>query len=178
MRLRARAEALCFKGNRVLCAFAPEGYVVFPGGGIDVDESAREAARREAAEESDRRVSDLHVAHPPTVQLWPPGYANGTWSKDYQGGLTYWMTGSASEDPIHVNPKERHKDFMPGFAWRPIDEVLLRLKRELDGDWAEDSKVRVQILEAHLQIDRKIKVAAAIPLCVRYGVPELKGCMS
>jgi 8-oxo-dGTP pyrophosphatase MutT (NUDIX family) len=165
MRLRPRSEVLCFKGNKVLAGIADKGFVMFPGGGIDPNESAIEAAKREAYEEADRRVINCNAAHPPTVQKWPEDYAasnEGKWGKGFDGGITYWMTGSCG-DHVHEDPKERHEDFEEEFKWMPVDEVMAKLKEELgdDTDWADDVKVRIKILETHKDMMRRHKVACA-----------------
>lgn len=154
MKLRARAEVLIFKRNRVLCAI--KHYVMFPGGGIDVKESALDAARRETFEETGRKLVHASVAHPPTTQIWPKGYQKG---KDYDGGFSYWMTGSAADIP--VSPYERHKDFETKMDWLPVKEVIQKLKTESakDESWGDDVKVRIKILETHLDMQREHKEA-------------------
>lgn len=148
MKLRPRSEVICFKRNRVLCAMKPD-YVCFPGGGVDPKESPVEAAKREGREEAGREIINCTPAHPPTVQLWPEGYAKDKpWAKGHTGGFTFWMTGSTSENP--VPPSDRHKDYEPLMDWHPVRVVLQRLKKHLTGDWADDNKVRIAILEAHL----------------------------
>ena len=163
MRLRPRAEVISTKENRVLAGYNQEkGYVIFPGGGIDPNESAIEAAKREAFEEADRVLINCTVAHPPTVQVWPEDYAasnEGKWGKGFHGGLTYWMTGSTSKDPFHADPAERHEDYEEIFEWKPIREVIARLKQDLHGDWAEDVKVRLKVLETHLDMQKRHKEA-------------------
>jgi 8-oxo-dGTP pyrophosphatase MutT (NUDIX family) len=159
MRLRPRAEVICFKDNKVLCNLN-RSYVVFPGGGIDPKESAIEAAKREAREEAARRVINCTIAHEPTVQIWPKGYAEtkgGKWAAGYDGGLTHWMTGSTSEEP----QAEKHPDFEPGFAWHPVAEVLARLKREgaKESAWADDVRARIEILTAHQDLKVRLKEA-------------------
>lgn len=177
MRLRPRAEVICFKGNKVLAGYHAKGYTLFPGGGIDPGESAIEAAKREAMEEADRRVITCTVAHPPTVQRWPDGYAEKKpWSKGYDGGLTYWMTGSTSEEHAHADPAQRHKDFEPIFSWHRIDEVLARLKGEVgtNSDWADDARVRIAVLQAHQELARPrqdTKRAAWLPMASTVAAP-------
>jgi 8-oxo-dGTP pyrophosphatase MutT (NUDIX family) len=152
VKLRPRAEVISIKGNKVLAGIASGGYVVFPGGGIDPGESAVHAAKRECLEEADRALINCTVAHPPTVQLWPKDY-KPAWAEGYDGGLTYWMTGSTSDTPFHVDPRNRHADYEDSIRWRPIDEVLQRLKHDITGDWADDVKVRLSVLETHLKMN-------------------------
>lgn len=165
MRLRPRAEVICFKGNKVLCGINTEGdYCLFPGGGVDPNESAVQAAKREALEECDRKVTGCTVAHPATTQVWPKDYAasnEGKWGKGFDGGITYWMTGSTSDGYLHEDPKERHEDFEKIFEWKPISVVLDQLKKELgnDTDWADDVKTRIAILEAHQAMHERVKKA-------------------
>jgi 8-oxo-dGTP pyrophosphatase MutT (NUDIX family) len=148
MRLRPRVEVLCFRDDKVLVAEDPEKhYLFFPGGGVDPKESVLDGARREAFEESDRYLRAVTVAHPPTVQLWPDDYtrhAEGRWGKGYQGGFTHWCTAVTTEHPVHAMP-DRHKDYEE-FSWRPITEVIAALKKEVNGDWADDVRTRLQIL--------------------------------
>lgn len=160
MKLRPRAEVICFKGTKVL-ANLTKGFVCFPGGGIDPTESAVEAAKREAREEADRAVINCTVAHPPTVQMWKEGFKDEAWRKGCTGGVTYWMTGSTSEDPAHSDPDDRHEDYEPGFAWHPITTVLEALRKESGGDWADDVRVRVDVLTAHQKMFRPHKFASA-----------------
>jgi 8-oxo-dGTP pyrophosphatase MutT (NUDIX family) len=153
MKLRPRAEVICFKRNRVLCAFKPD-YVCFPGGGIDPKESPIEAAKREAREEAAREVINCTPAHPPTVQLWPEDYAKDKpWSKGHTGGFTYWMTGSTSDNPLP--PADRHHDYEADMDWHPIRDVVGRLKSHLTGEWGDDNRVRIAILETHLTMHKE-----------------------
>lgn len=154
MKLRPRAEVFIFKQNRVLCA-PRKGYIAFPGGGVDPNESAMEAAKRETMEESGRKLIHCTVAHPPTVQIWPKDYSH---KKDCEGGLTYWMVGSASDLP--APPAFRHPDYEPTMDWRPVKEVIQLLKKDLAGDWRDDAAVRSKILETHLEMQKKHKEAS------------------
>lgn len=177
MKLRPRAEVISFKGNKVFCGYNKDlGFCCFPGGGIDPNESAIQAAKRECLEEADRRLINCTIAHEPTVQVWPDGYAQSKgmkWAKGYQGGITYWMTGSTSVDPSHENPEERHEDFESIFEWKPIDEVLEKLKDELPGEWEEDVKVRLKILKQHQDLHKQHKQAALIQRGLDANVPVL-----
>lgn len=149
MRFRPRAEVICFKGNRVLVDLRP--YVCFPGGGIEAGESPVMAAKREALEECGRCVISVAVAHPPSTQKWPGGYRMD-WQKGFDGGITYWLTGSTSEDPTN----KTHRDYQPGFHWAPIAVVLDHLRKETDGPWADDVAVRISILEQMLAVVRPV----------------------
>jgi 8-oxo-dGTP pyrophosphatase MutT (NUDIX family) len=141
MRLRPRVEVLCFRDDKVLVAEDPEKhYLFFPGGGVDPKESVLDAARRETSEEAARQLRAVTVAHPPTVQLWPDDYGP-KWGKGYQGGFTHWCTAVTTEFP----EAKRHKDYEE-FSWRPITEVIAALKKEVNGDWADDVRTRLQIL--------------------------------
>lgn len=166
MKLRPRAEVITFKQNRVLCAYHKDkGYVIFPGGGIDPQESALDAAKRETFEEAGRKLVHPSVAHAPTTQIWPKGYAEkkgNKWANGYEGGYTFWMTGSVADLPLP--PSERHKDFETGMDWRPVKEVIQRLKEDMGGDWNDDAKIRMKILETHLQMQQKHKEAAPVSL--------------
>lgn len=154
MKLRVRAEAIIFKRNRVLCKLEP--YVCFPGGSIDPHESANAAAIRETFEEAGRKLTHPSVAHPPTTQLWAKGFDK--LGKDYEGGFTYWMTGSAADLP--VVPLDRHDDFEPDMDWHPVKEVIVKLKSEsANSDWSDDVKVRIKILETHLASQKMYKEA-------------------
>jgi 8-oxo-dGTP pyrophosphatase MutT (NUDIX family) len=149
MNLRPRAELLCFKVDHVFCRFGD--WVIFPGGGIDPGESAFAAARREMAEEADRMVNALTVAHMPTMQTWPADYAKkAKWSNGYAGGLTHWITGQLG-GVVHADPKNRHADYEEGFAFFPIHDVKAKLHAELGGSWDSDVRVRLTILHAHEQ---------------------------
>lgn len=170
MKLRPRAEAFCFKRNNVLCGFRKD-YVVFPGGGIDPSESAKQAAVRECLEEAGRRLINCTVAHPPTTQMWCSEYKKSRVGKDreeYEGAFSYWMTGSTSDNP--VPPSDRHHDYESTMDWHPVKKVIERLKRELKGDWADDVKVRIKILETHLDMQRKH--ADAEPVAPSRAYPE------
>jgi 8-oxo-dGTP pyrophosphatase MutT (NUDIX family) len=163
MKLRLRAEAMCFKDNKVLCHWS-HGYVCFPGGGVDANESPVGAAKREFMEEADRVLLNCTVANEPTNQIWPAGYAKKEkWAKGYEGGLTFWITGTTSKAPVHGDG-HRHEDFDPAFDWHPIEEVLEKLEKEMTGDWAEDVKVRHTILTTHIKMTTPIKTAWATSL--------------
>lgn len=163
MKLRLRAEAMCFKDDKVLCHWK-RGYVCFPGGGVDANESPVKAAKREFMEEADRVLLNCTVAHEPTNQVWPAGYSKKEkWAKGYEGGLTFWITGTTSADPVHRG-SQRDADFESEFAWHPVAEVVEKLEKEMTGDWADDVKVRHTILETHLKMNAPIKAAWAMSL--------------
>lgn len=166
MKLRPRAEVICFKGTKVLSNLT-KGFVCFPGGGIDPTESAVDAAKREAREEADRVVINCTVAHPPTVQLWKDNFKDEAWRKGCSGGMTHWMTGSTSETPVHADKADRHDDYEPGFEWHPIAKVLEALHKESGGDWSDDVRVRIDVLTSHQKMFRPHKFASA------EGIPTL-----
>src|SRR5271157_958077 len=168
MKLRVRAEVLSFKDGKVLCHWN-RGYATFPGGGVDPNESPVKAAKRECMEEADRVLVNCVVAHEPTTQTWPAGYAKREkWAKGYEGGLTYWMTGTTSETPFHHLRDARHKDYEE-FEWKPLEEVITRLKEELKGDWHADVEVRLKLLETQVEMAKPIKAAWSTPM----RLPEL-----
>ncbi len=153
MELRTRAEAIIFKDGKVLANVA-KGYVCFPGGGIDPHESAVQAAKRECLEEADRILIGCTPAHAVTTQLWSEKFKarKADWCKGFVGGKTHWMTGCSSWSPYHPDPRMRHEDYEPGFDWYAPEKLLARLSDEVDGDWADDVKVRRSILTAHIEM--------------------------
>lgn len=166
MNLRERAEVICFKWPRVLCDLRP--YVCFPGGGIDPGESPIDAAKREAMEEAGRQVIACTVAHPPTVQKWAKAYRE-KWQQGFDGGHTYWLTGSTSDEPVNT----KHDDYQPGFKWHLVEDVIRHLKTEMHGDWSHDVKVRLSILEHQVASHRPVdadqgpaKLSVARPRCL------------
>jgi 8-oxo-dGTP pyrophosphatase MutT (NUDIX family) len=164
MKYRPRVEVFCFRGATVLSGVAKGGYVLFPGGGIDPKENAVEAAKREFAEEAGRRLINCTVAHPPSTQAWPKAYRESKgWKEGFEGGQTVWMTGSCSSEDL---PSLHHKDYEPSLSWRQVDDVIVRLKKELDGGWASDVRVRLAILRAHqmMRLDRAPAKVGAFPV--------------
>ena len=155
MRLRPRVEVFCFRGKRVLAGYNPEkDYVLFPGGGIDHNESAIEAAKRETAEEAGRRLTTCTVAHPPTVQKWKAP------EDDYDGCLTYWMTGSCSDSPL---PELSHPDYESTLAWRPIDSVVAQLRSKMGkGGWDDNIRVQLTVLEGQSDLSTPVRFADAL----------------
>lgn len=172
MKLRPRAEVFAFKENRVLANLTGP-YVVFPGGGVDVGESPKDAARRECMEEAARRLIDVTVAHAPTLQVWPKSYADTKgrkWAEGFAGGLTYWFTGNTSDEPL----QDRHRDYEPGFAWHHCKKVIDRLKQEAGGEWKDDVKVRLTVLETHLAGNKVLEKKKAFRTLLSRPFPDLQ----
>jgi 8-oxo-dGTP pyrophosphatase MutT (NUDIX family) len=153
VKLRPRVEVFCFKDDKVLC-HRLAGYVTFPGGGIDPFESAIMAARRETFEETDRALINARVAHPPTAQVWPDDTKGKPWAKGFDGGYTYWITGSVGDAPRR-QPGERHADYEE-FEWLPIGAVLgwLGEDKAKPTAWSDDIDVRRDILQTHMDLRR------------------------
>lgn len=163
---------MCFRGDKVLCHWK-NGFVCFPGGGAEINESPVRAAKREFMEEADRVLMNVTVANEPTTQVWPDDYSRKEkWAKGFDGGLTYWMTGTVFDGPLHKNESARHADFEADFDWHPVSSVISQLKKEKDGKWADDVAVRLSILETHLKMHDPVK--AAWPSGLRLST-ELQG---
>ena len=164
MRLRPRSEIFIFKDMRVL-ADTTGSWVVFPGGGINPNETPIEGAKREALEEAARRVINLTPAHCPTVQLWSEEFRKANkWAKDYVGGYSYWFTGSTSDEP----ERKKHRDYQPGFAWHSVKECIDKLRHESGGKWADDVHVRIKILEAHVAAHQPRKISSLFPRASKF----------
>lgn len=177
MRFRPRVEVFCFRGPRVLAGIAKEGYVIFPGGGIDPRENAVEAAKREFAEEASRRLTNCTVAHPPTTQEWPEGYKSRgmggkqAWKANYDGGHTVWLTGSCGDELEGL----RHKDYEPTIKWRLVEDVIRLVKASTPG-WEKDNAARLRILKAHqgMRLNRT-PAKTAFPVLQALREPMLAG---
>jgi hypothetical protein len=70
------------------------------------------------------------------------------------------MTGTTSDAPVHRGSQRDH-DYESEFAWHPISDVLDQLKKDEDGKWSDDVKVRQSILETHLKMNAPYKAAWA-----------------
>ena len=163
MKLRARSEVLIFKDGKVLANLA-KGYVCFPGGGIDPKETPVEAAKRECLEEADRVLIGCTPAHPATDQIWGTAFKarKADWCNGFDGGTTHWMTGSSSRLPYHPDPRMRHEDFEPGFAWYAPEALMAKLAAEADGEWADDVKVRRSILQTMIDMHKEAMFPALV----------------
>jgi len=172
MRLRPRVEVFCFRGPKVLAGY--RGYVLFPGGGIDPRENAVEAAKREFAEEASRRLTNCTIAHPQTTQKWSDKYKSDgkEWKKNFDGGVTTWVTGSSSDEIQAL----KHRDFETSLEWKPVDEVIEKLKSLKGTDWANDNLTRIAILTAHnkMRLDRVKRAAIITPRFDEYPVLSWK----
>ena len=144
MKFRPRAEAICFRNDTVLADWTMP-YVCFPGGGVDPGESAVDAVIRETWEEAGRRLLHPQVLHPPVENAWKTR-PKGAWAEGYDGSRTYWFTGTTQIDPVRG---VKHQDFQPHFSWKPIAQILERLRHDKDGSWAAEVRARIAILEAH-----------------------------
>jgi 8-oxo-dGTP pyrophosphatase MutT (NUDIX family) len=129
--------------------------LIFPGGGIDPNESAIEAAKRETKEESGYIATAVRIAHPATIQLWPDEQ-RGKWAEGFHGGFTHWVTASVSDEPDPSLKPEMT------FEWKKIDEVIQELNKELlnDSAWSEDIKARIEVLKSHADLHKDVKLSA------------------
>jgi len=146
--LRERCEVICLRNDLVFCSIE-NGYVVFPGGGVQKGEELGDAVRRETMEEADRGLINLRLCGDPTVQIWPEGFSKGkdkAWTKGFVGGMTWWFTADVDYTPIH-SEKGRHSDFEEGYTWHPVKTILDQLAKDMDGDFGAEAKGRKQIIE-------------------------------
>jgi putative (di)nucleoside polyphosphate hydrolase len=123
-------DGLVWIGRRADAPGEPEGpgaWWQMPQGGIDENEDARAAARRELFEETGMRSVEI-IAEMPGHQFYdlPPSLLGKAWGGRYRGQKQKWLamrfTGSDSE--INITPAAGHKAEFDTWRWAPMDELM------------------------------------------------------
>ena len=98
------------------------GWWVLPGGGIDGDETPREAARRELAEESGYVVDDADLYGPVAVRVVLHGYSDQVTEQSEE----IFVVRIDEEYEVDISGHtESERVSVQGHAWRGIDESFV-----------------------------------------------------
>ena len=161
---RRRAEVF-LQGPEGILAILKPGYLLVPGGGLDVDESPADAAKRETLEEAGRRIRDLRPEG--SIKSVPSG--RHPIAKGADGVETFFFT---AED---AGPwKGQHPD-REDFGWVSIRDVLDHLAKCLVDprqEWQQAMNgERIRILAELGEKVRGVDKQAGVPE-IRHLHPE------
>ena len=133
-------DDLVFVGKRADQSKQPEGdghWWQMPQGGIDEDEDAEAAARRELLEETSIRSIRLIASLPGWIHYdLPPHLLGKAWKGRYRGQRQKWFAFRFEGDDSEINvlaPAGGHKPEFSDWRWAPMDELtalVVPFKRE------------------------------------------------
>lgn len=130
-------------GGRILCQDR-ESYLMFPGGGVDPGESKARTARREIAEETGAKVSELR--HVTTVDWdWFPEWAAGSDTRkaryaQFRGERVHFYTARLAPGKEQYTGSE---DSWKGRKTMPIEKALRLQKKYAAADHVNTRPYRV-----------------------------------
>ena len=142
--MRPRSEVVLFNKDGVYAIDKGE-YILFPGGGVDDGEEARDSAVRETLEEAGRQSLNLHAAGV-VESVWPKESGNSFWDdSEFDGERTYFFVGLDGGDSGGQHP-DREEFTVIGF-----DDLVERLE-ELYSDpaqaWAQrNNRERIELVK-------------------------------
>ncbi len=94
---RKNCEGYFIKDNKILARDSKQGYVIFPGGGIEKKENPEEAILRETLEETGARIKNIKEICSLKI-IWDDDWAKTEKQKEryrkYQGDEMYFFTGN------------------------------------------------------------------------------------
>lgn len=122
---RISSRAIIIRGNKILLnEFNNGSYYNTPGGGVEANESLREAVRREVLEETGLTVESKELLY---VYEYNPKVANNKYGP--RGSISYFFKCEVNESKEQTNPSTLDKDpnndeyKQTGSRWIPIDDL-------------------------------------------------------
>jgi 8-oxo-dGTP pyrophosphatase MutT (NUDIX family) len=101
--MRPRSEIVLFASDGVY-AIDKGDYILFPGGGVDDGEQARDSAIRETLEEAGRQALNVEAAGV-VESVWPKDSGNAFWDdSDFDGERTYFFVALDGGDSGGQHP--------------------------------------------------------------------------
>ena len=120
--VRVSAKALVYKGDNILCSHyrvKDEEYFIFPGGGLNGEETAEEAVVREVLEETGYGVEVRELAF---VREFIPGRLG--YAREFDKGFhqieLFFICTLVDENPV---PPSEHDKNQVGCVWLPLTEL-------------------------------------------------------
>jgi 8-oxo-dGTP pyrophosphatase MutT (NUDIX family) len=120
-----------YKNKYVVAKDTKKGYILFPGGGIDKNETAKEALLRESMEEAGI-ICNNQIQEKATIYFnWGPNWAKTPKQKERykksRGEEMHFFIGIVDK---FVKPKGDPKDAWPGKKYLPINTVIKLIEKQ------------------------------------------------
>jgi len=155
---RQNTEGFLFTPDgKILARLSDEGYLVFPGGGVEPGETPAQAFLREAREETGAVIKGPLESAGILKLLWGPSWAQTEKQRNryqqYQGDELYFFIGQID----HIEEQELPEaDYWSGDKLIPLRDALLQLRRgePYPDDIAEYREFQIAMLE---QIERMLR---------------------
>lgn len=138
-KIRAKVEAILFKGDKILVGRGKNNKPILPGGGVDPGETMIEAAKRESMEEAGYRPKKLKLFH---GEKLPFTYQSGKHKgQKARSSFVYGDAGKKDKSILGADGDAFNKlDFVE------VDNLLDSLKNS-KGKFSTINKRRAKIIE-------------------------------
>jgi 8-oxo-dGTP pyrophosphatase MutT (NUDIX family) len=150
---RKNCEGYFFSKDENVLAKERNGFIFFPGGGIEAGEDPRQAVIREAFEETGAILTNVRKVKELKFVWWPDWAKTGKQKvryEQFQGEDMHFFVGEVSK---LEEPFEKEEDFWEGERLMPVVKAIRIIEsgRPFTGDTRKYRTVQLEFLRKHLK---------------------------
>ena len=150
---RKNCEGYFFDKDGNVLAKERNGFLSFPGGGIDTGEDPRQAVIRETFEETGAILTNVRKVKELKFVWWPGWAKTGTQKeryKQFQGEDMHFFVGEVSK---LEEPSEKEEDFWEGERLMPVAKAIRIIEsgKPFSDNAKEYRTIQLKFLRKHLK---------------------------